>query len=95
MEEFKTVAELLSVPNRWRQGYYSIEQLNDPKYIEKESFKYCLEAALVKVYKKDYPILRLKLLKALKNIGFRGSLSKFNDSHSHREILELVQEAGV
>lgn len=90
---FKTVRELLSVPERWTQGAMSLDVKGRPAVRRADAVCWCLAGAVRQVYPDDVQYAKVcdKLEQAV------GRLDRWNDydQRTHAEVLALVTEVGV
>lgn len=93
--------KLIEDQEYWTQGAYAKTNLGiEVSATDPEAYCFCLVGALYKVSgidSENNPFDRGllgygKLVEALKLIG-RGNIAIFNDVHTHREVLELLDQA--
>lgn len=93
VEILERLRELLSDPNRWCQGSSALNKDGKSCWgASSEACKWCLMGGLSKVSVMSNGLTteaRVVACQALEGIVSTG-LAKFNDSHSHQEVLELI-----
>lgn len=92
LEHLKAVRELLSDESHWTQG--EAARSEDGRAVspqEKEACSWCLIGAAIKVAEEGSDAHQI--LRALKEAGSIKYVHHFNDSHSHAEVLQLLDKA--
>jgi hypothetical protein len=99
--EFETVRDLLADESRWCQRAIAVDEAGHQVACHSEkAVRFCLLGACRRVYGTEDAIWqsRKKICEALgltdmSSLGL--GLARFNDTHSHAEVLDLVTKAGV
>jgi hypothetical protein len=92
--EYKTVFDLLSDERRWTVNHYALNELGYPvSPLSPDACRFCLRGAISRVYGRSgfenaaqcnlYPVIGDK------------SISVFNDTSTHAEVLAAVKAAGI
>jgi hypothetical protein len=98
-EQATTVAELLSDPARWTQGYYARDAkgaLVGPA--SQRAVCWCLLGAIVRVYgRRGHSSCLVASLREALNLPPDVTLTNWNDApaRTHAEVLDLCRRAGV
>lgn len=94
---YPTVRELLADPARWCQGTAARDSGGREVYVEEpDAVRFCLTGALWKVYGMTGPAL-YHAIQAVSDVNpdVKDALGQWNDSHTHADVLALVEKAGV
>ncbi len=103
MAEFKTVQELLAVPERWTKGVYARKDNNlvggDVEPEDPTAVCWCLIGAILCVYpdqKQQEDAIR-RLNRHMLSTEFENAADAWNDhpDRTHQEVLDLVMRAGL
>lgn len=96
---YATIAELYADPSRWTRGLNARNHLGNPCDLRSpEASCWCLSAAISLIYpEEDAEILIRKLIYRYlrEKLGWNGFMYRWNDSHSHADVLALVTQLGV
>jgi len=93
VREFKSVRGLLASPKRWCRYHLASDYNGFRVSVQSSSAaKFCLIGACQKIY--PDPERRSIALQKLGAV-YKGSLSSFNDSHDHADVIALVRKANI
>lgn len=96
MRKYETVAALLKNPKRWTKRVMARTAFGRSCPVTSPSAaSFCLIGACLRVYN---PVARERVFKKLNaELDRIGSFSPafFNDTHTHKEVLALLQKANV
>ena len=93
IEILKAARDLIAKPENWTQGHYAVDKFGDPTYIGSErSVCFCSIGALATAGK--FHISHEIPAEILSALGMDESeIIRFNDEHSHAEVLDLFSKA--
>jgi hypothetical protein len=98
VEEYKTVEALLADESRWCRFSDAItcEGIGVPTH-DKNATSWCLVGAIRKIYGKESSKIIHQMQDLVRNKSSYHSVQRYNDSfgRTHKEVLDLVKEAGV
>lgn len=97
-EAIIAVRELISDPKRWTQGVYARRIKDDPIFHHsvtpqsKDATCWCMLGAVIKVCSSDSVSFETDVTKTIESLMPTqfGGIAKFNDSHTHAEVLALL-----
>jgi len=91
-----TVLELLSDPARWAQGAFARDAYGRAcASYNPQATSWCLAGAVRHVLGRDGWIYDTALSSLRARIAPGDNISLFNDSHSHKDVLDIVRKAGI
>ena len=91
---FKEIKELLKTEDTWTQNAYSRNSFNSALALDygvDDAVKWDLSGACWKLFKSQDTLDDFEY--KLQNVGMEYNLTEWNDNHTHKEIIELLDKA--
>jgi len=90
LEALVAVRELLADESRWCKGLFAADEKGFPAAVDDPfARKWCLSGAIEKVAGNG-TVVSIELRRSLE---LNGCCSRFNDTHTHAEVLALIDRA--